>query len=116
MAPDESKRFGSFREFWPFYVSEHSRPLTRTLHFMGSTFSLALTAMAVVIGPLWLLAAVPLAGYGCAWIGHFFVEHNRPATFKYPFYSFVGDWVMYGKMLTGTMRDEVAKVTAERPA
>jgi hypothetical protein len=106
-----AERIASFREFWPYYVSEHAKPLTRALHFAGSTLALALTTMAVVRGPLTLLWLAPIGGYGFAWIGHFFVERNRPATFKYPFYSFLGDWVMYGKILTGTMREEVARVT-----
>jgi hypothetical protein len=100
-------RFATFGEFWPFYVSEHSRSLTRMLHFIGSTLVLACVVAAVVNRSGWLVLAAPLAGYGFAWAGHFFVEKNRPATFKYPFYSFAADWVMYGKILTGRMGDEV---------
>jgi hypothetical protein len=100
-------RFDTFGEFWPFYVSEHAKSLTRMLHFIGSTLVLACVAAAVVNGSGWFLLAAPVAGYGLAWIGHFFVEKNRPATFKYPFYSFAADWVMYGKILTGRMGDEV---------
>ena len=110
----EAGRFTTFAEFWPFYVREHTRPITRALHFIGSTAVLALTAMAVVTGRPWLFLALPVAGYGCAWIGHFGFERNKPATFKYPLWSFLGDWVMYGKMLSGSMRAEVERAHAER--
>jgi hypothetical protein len=106
--------FASFREFWPFYVREHSRPGTRALHFIGTTAVLATAATAVVTGRPWLLLAMPVVGYGFAWIGHFGIEKNRPATFKHPFYSFVGDWVMYGKILSGTMRAEVERAVARK--
>jgi hypothetical protein len=108
-----ASRFTTFAEFWPFYVREHAKPITRAFHFVGSTATLALTAMALVTGRPWLLLAVPVAGYGCAWIGHFGFEGNRPATFKYPLWSFVGDWMMYGKILSGTMRAEVERAQAE---
>jgi hypothetical protein len=105
-------RMTSFREFWPFYVREHLRPVTRALHFVGSTLVLALVAAAVVTGRPWLLLGAPVAGYGFAWLGHFGFEHNRPATFRHPLYSLLADWVMYGKILSGTMRAEVERVVA----
>ena len=105
-------RIASFRAFWPFYVREHRKSVTRALHFIGSTLVLAIAAAAVVTGRLWLLVATPVVGYGFAWIGHFGFEKNRPATFKYPVYSLLADWVMYGKILSGTMRAEVERVLA----
>lgn len=96
-----SERFASFAEFYPFYLSEHRNPTCRRLHFVGSTLVLVLLAAAVATGKAWLLAAAPLAGYGFAWVGHFAFEKNRPATFKYPAWSFAGDWVMYWQLLTG---------------
>jgi hypothetical protein len=102
-------RIASFSEFWPFYVREHSRQITRALHFIGSTLVLAIVAAAVVTGRPWLLLATPVAGYGFAWVGHFVFEKNKPASFKYPVYSFFADWVMYGKILSGTMRAEVER-------
>jgi hypothetical protein len=93
--------YTSFAEFYPFYLSEHSRPACRRMHFIGSSFALGCVLAAIIYGnPWWLLAAV-VGGYGFAWIGHAFFEHNRPATFTHPFYSFVGDWAMYRDMLTG---------------
>ena len=106
-------RIATFREFWPYYVSEHRKPITRALHFIGSTFVLALVAASLVTGRPWLLLVMPVVGYGFAWIGHFGFEKNRPATFKYPVYSFIADWVMYGKILSGTMRAEVERVLAK---
>ena len=96
-----SQGFASFREFYPFYLGEHSDPTCRRLHFAGSCVALAcLAATAVTRNPWWLLAAL-VSGYAFAWVGHFFFEHNKPATFKHPFYSFAGDWVMFKDMLTG---------------
>ena len=106
-------RITTYREFWPFYVREHRKPITRALHFIGSTLVLAVVAAAVVTGRTWLLALAPLFGYGFAWVGHFGFEKNRPATFKYPLWSLVSDWVMYGKILSGTMRAEVERALAK---
>jgi hypothetical protein len=97
-------RFHSFKEFYPFYLQEHSNATCRLLHFIGSSLIILIIIAAVVRGTYGLLWFIPLAGYGFAWVGHFFFEHNRPATFKYPFYSLLGDWVMYRDMLTGRVR------------
>lgn len=94
-------RFASFREFYPFYLSEHRNPTCRRLHFAGSTLVLLLLAGAALTRNPWLLLAAPFAGYGFAWVGHFAFEKNRPATFTYPAWSFAGDWVMYWQLLTG---------------
>lgn len=100
----EKKRFTTFSEFYPFYLSEHSDRINRRLHFAGSTLVIALTLFALVTQQwLWLLA-VPLAGYGFAWVGHFFFEKNKPATFNHPLYSLMGDWVMYKDILTGKVK------------
>ena len=93
--------FPSFREFYPFYLSEHRNPTCRKLHFAGTTLVVILLVATVVTRNAWLLAAIPLAGYGFAWVGHFVFEKNRPATFSYPAWSFMGDWVMYWQLLTG---------------
>ena len=94
-------RYQTFREFYPFYLQEHSNSTCRRLHFAGSSIVLLLLAMAMVTGELQLLWLLPVVGYGFAWVGHFFFEHNRPATFKYPLFSLMGDWVMFRDMLTG---------------
>ncbi len=95
------KRFASFAEFYPFYLSEHATSACRRLHFVGLSLVIACIGAAVATGNAWWLAAAPIAGYGLAWVGHAFFEHNRPATFTYPLYSFCGDWVMYKDLLTG---------------
>lgn len=102
------KRIESFAEFWPFYVREHSVPACRALHFVGSSLSLAVIAGAIFYSP-WLWLAAPVVGYGFAWVGHFFIEKNRPASFKYPLWSFIADWKMWAMMLTGRMGSEVRK-------
>ena len=96
-----AERFASFAEFYPFYLGEHSNRTCRRLHFAGTTLVLVVLATAVATGNGWWLAAAPVAGYGFAWLGHFAFEHNRPATFRHPLYSLMGDWVMYKDMLTG---------------
>jgi len=93
--------YASFREFYPFYLSEHANRTCRRLHVVGSTLVLAVAVMACISQRWMLLWLLPLFGYGIAWVGHFFFEHNRPATFTYPLYSFAGDWVMYWQVLTG---------------
>ena len=99
-----SRRFASFREFYPFYLSEHANRVSRRLHFIGSCGVLALLAMAIVRRNAWWLLVALLCGYGFAWVGHFFFEKNRPATFQHPFYSFAGDWRMFWDVLRGRVR------------
>ncbi|RPE75465.1 DUF962 domain-containing protein [Vulcaniibacterium tengchongense] len=99
-----TRRFSSFREFYPFYLDEHRDRTCRRLHFVGSGAALALAATAIARGsPWWLLAALA-CGYAFAWAGHFFFEKNRPATFRHPFYSFAGDWAMFWDILRGRIR------------
>ncbi|MDP6928390.1 MAG: DUF962 domain-containing protein [Planctomycetota bacterium] len=91
--------YTSFSTFYPFYLGEHRHGVCRLLHVLGSTTVLTLLATSILTGRWWLLWLLPLVGYGPAWLGHFFFEKNRPATFKYPFYSFLGDWVMLKDIL-----------------
>jgi hypothetical protein len=98
---DMSAGFKTFREFYPFYLSEHRHPICRRLHFLGTLLVIPCIALAIVTGSLWWLAAAPLCGYGFAWAGHFFFERNRPATFTHPLYSLIGDWAMFKDILTG---------------
>jgi len=92
-------RYSNFREFYPFYLSEHVNRTCRRLHFVGTSLVIVVVVVAIVkTDARWLLLA-PIAGYGFAWIGHFFFEKNRPATFTHPLYSFAGDWVMFWDIL-----------------
>jgi len=96
-----SARFERFSDFYPYYLEEHRNRTCRRLHFVGTTLALALILGAFLWLQPWLLLVALLVGYAFAWVGHFFFEKNRPATFRHPFYSFIGDWVMWKDMLTG---------------
>ncbi len=96
-----SKRFASFAEFYPFYLSEHANRTCRRLHFVGLSAAIGCVLAGFAQGNPWWFAAAVVCGYGFAWTGHSFFEHNRPATFAHPLYSFIGDWVMYRDLLTG---------------
>ncbi|SDH18658.1 hypothetical protein SAMN05216603_106255 [Pseudomonas benzenivorans] len=104
MATQTHDRYTSFAEFYPYYLQEHSNATCRRLHYVGSLVVLGILAYAIASQQwLWLLA-MPLAGYGFAWVGHFVFEKNRPATFQYPLYSFMGDWVMLKDAFTGRIK------------
>jgi hypothetical protein len=96
-------KYASFAEFYPFYLSEHSNRTTRRLHFLGSSLALFCLAAMLFTGDPWWFAAALVAGYGFAWFAHLAVEKNRPATFRYPLYSLMGDWVMFWQILTGRL-------------
>ena len=100
-SPQVSTQFNTFAEFYPFYLSEHQNLTCRRLHFFGSWLVLLILFYALFSNQWMLLWLLPICGYGFAWVGHFFFEHNRPATFKHPFYSFWGDWVMFKDIITG---------------
>jgi len=100
----ESATYRSFGEFYPFYLSQHANSTCRRLHFVGTTVGLAAVLHAFSTLNLWWLPAGVAAGYLFAWIGHFFFEKNRPATFTHPVYSFMGDWVMWRDMLIGRIK------------
>jgi hypothetical protein len=102
----------TFAEFWPYYVRAHSRPMTRVMHAIGSTLALACIVLFFVTTSRWFLLAAPVIGYSFAWTSHFFIEHNKPATFGHPFWSLAADYVMLWKTVTGTMDREIAKHAA----
>ncbi len=95
--------FQRFADFYPYYLREHANPVCRALHYCGSTLVLVVLA-ATLASQQWLwLLSLPVIGYGFAWLGHFVFERNRPATFRYPWYSLAADWVMYKDFLTGKL-------------
>ena len=99
-----AQRYTSLKAFYPYYLSEHANLTCRRLHFVGTSLVVVFVGLAIFKqNPNWLFAAL-LSGYGFAWIGHFFFEHNRPATFKYPLYSFVSDWIMYAEIWAGKVK------------
>lgn len=103
----------TYAEFWDFYVAEHSKPLTRVLHFIGTSLGLILLVWFVIRGTWYYFPLCFACGYAFAWFAHFVVEKNRPATFKYPFWSFISDYKMLWYMLTGRMSKESRRI-AER--
>ena len=112
MKTDE-KRIETYAEFWDFYVAEHREPLTRLLHFVGTSLGIVLLVWIVRTGNWYYFPLCFVTGYAFAWFSHFFVEHNKPASFKYPFWSFISDYKMMLYMLTGKMNAEVERVTGK---
>lgn len=102
-------RIKAYSEFWFFYLQEHSNATNRTLHFIGTTLVLILASLALTTGNYNIFWLCPIAGYAFAWVGHFKIEHNRPATFKYPFWSIISDFKMYFYFLTGKLNSEIEK-------
>lgn len=96
-------QFNTFSEFYPFYLSEHKTKACKILHFIGTSFSLFFLMTALFFQIWFFIFVALLFGYGFAWIGHFVFEKNRPASFKYPLYSFAGDWFMYWQLLSGKL-------------
>lgn len=101
------KVYTTFWDFYPYYLTEHARPINRTMHFIGTSLVIACLIYALVTAKFIYLVAMPFCGYGFAWFGHFILEKNRPATFKYPFYSLGSDFVMFFHILTGQISKKV---------
>ena len=87
--------YHSFKEFWPYYLGEHSSPLNRCFHYVGTTLVHFILIFFLFHRNFYYLIFIPIVGYSFAWFGHFFIEKNRPATFKYPLWSLMGDFKMY---------------------
>ena len=108
------RAYTSFAEFWPFYLREHSKPQTRALHYIGTSLVVAIALYAVVTQRWLLLLALPLAGYFFAWVAHFGVEKNRPATFTYPLWSLAADFRMWALWLSGRLKPELERAGVSR--
>ena len=104
------ERIRTFEDFWPYYVGEHRSPVCRGLHYFGTTAAISTLVYAVVTATWWLIPLSFVFGYGPAWVGHFFIERNRPATFKYPLFSLRADFVMLSFFLRGKMAAEVTRL------
>jgi hypothetical protein len=100
----KEERYKNFGDFYPFYLSEHSNRISRRLHFTGTSMALGLLVAAAVTQTWWLVSLAFVQGYAFAWVGHYFFERNKPATFKYPGFSFMGDWRLWWEILTGKLR------------
>ena len=105
----ETGRYRTYAEFWPYYLSEHAKPETRVLHYFGTGLGIALALAALLLWDWTLIPAALVSGYLFAWIGHFFVEKNRPATFTYPLWSLVSDFRMLGFWLAGKLDAELER-------
>ena len=105
----KDKDFSNFRDFWPYYLSEHSRHETRLIHIAGTGLSLGLLTLFILFGHWWYLLSAVLAGYGLAWISHVFLERNRPATFTHPIWSLMGDFRMFVLACAGRLNNELKK-------
>jgi len=104
MTDREKPQFNSFSEFYPYYLSEHQNRTSRRLHFTGTLTVILLLIYIVLTGEFLFALFLPVAGYGFAWVGHFFFEQNKPATFTWPIYSLTGDFVMFRDMITGRIQ------------
>jgi hypothetical protein len=106
-------QISSLDEFWPFYVSQHLNPVNRRLHFVGTTIGMGLAGVGIVLRAPVYVAAALIAAYGFAWVGHFGFERNKPATFQYPWLSFLADFRMYQLIATGRMDDEITRLAPD---
>lgn len=109
-----ARTYTTFADFWPFYLREHSKPRTRALHYIGTTLVVLIALAAALTGRWAWLIALPLAGYAFAWVAHFGVERNRPATFTYPLWSLAADFKMWACWLTGRLRSELDRAGVPR--
>ena len=103
------KKYTSFWSFYPYYLTEHADLKNRALHLMGTAGVIILFVAAIILKKWLLLALIPLCGYGFAWIGHYFIENNKPATFTYPLYSLGSDFVMFWHIITGRINKKITE-------
>jgi hypothetical protein len=109
------KAYTSFKTFYPYYLREHANPINRILHFIGTALLLISLGYGIISGKILYFILIPILGYGFAWVGHFFIEKNKPATFTYPLYSLASDFVMFWDILTGQINKKLtqAQVTIQ---
>ncbi|WP_026899230.1 DUF962 domain-containing protein [Daejeonella oryzae] len=100
----EQKRYTSLKQFYPFYLDQHRNSRSRILHFIGTGLVILLIPASLLLNKLWLLLLIPFVGYGFAWMGHYFFEKNKPATFQYPGYSLASDFILFWDLLRGKQK------------
>lgn len=103
------RKYKSFWSFYPYYLTEHGDPKNRLLHFVGTSLIIAFLIAGILLQNWWFIAVIPFCGYGFAWVGHFCIERNRPATFTYPLYSLGSDFVIFWHTLTGQINKKLAE-------
>lgn len=109
-----AERIARYQDFWPYYLREHARPGTRSLHLFGTVLATISLVAAIVTGRIWLVPLAFAAGYGPAWLAHFLVEKNRPATFRYPLWSLASDYRMAWAWVTGRLATELLRAGVPR--
>jgi hypothetical protein len=102
------RKYHTLKDFYPYYLTEHSDPVCRATHYIGTTLLFVVVGASIYFGQAKILFLLPVVGYGFAWLGHFVFEKNKPATFQYPFYSLASDFIMYFHFLTGQISQKVA--------
>ncbi len=107
-----TEKISTYREFWPYYLQEHSNPICRRLHYVGSTAALIFLVIFLITKAPVIIPVALLCGYGPAWAGHFLIEKNRPATFTYPIWSLISDFRMYFLWMTGHLNKELNQTNA----
>jgi len=107
------ERIETYAEFWDFYVLEHSKPMTRYIHFVGTTLGIVMLVWFLRSGSYLYIPLCFVVGYAFAWVSHFFIEKNKPASWQYPLWSFISDYKMMFYMLTGKMDAEVERVICD---
>jgi len=103
----QTDNISTYSQFWPYYLREHAKPLTRVIHFLGTALAMITLGAATILGSGWLLLAALAVGYGPAWYAHFFIEKNRPATFRFPLWSLISDFRMVWLWLSGRLSKEL---------
>ncbi len=103
------KKYKTFKDFYPYYLTEHSNPICREMHFTGTLGFFLILIAAILFQKWWMLVLLPFCGYGFAWAGHFFYEKNKPATFTYPLYSLGSDFVMFYHIITNQIHQKLAE-------
>jgi hypothetical protein len=106
----EVKKYTTFNSFYEYYLTEHSNANNRKVHFIGTLLLIFSFLIGIVTGKLIFFILIPILGYGFAWVGHYFIEKNKPATFTYPFYSLAGDFVMFWDIITGNIDEKLKKI------
>lgn len=112
----QTNDISTYSQFWPYYLREHAKPLTRAIHFLGTALAVITLGAATILGSGWLLLAALAIGYGPAWYAHFFIERNRPATFRFPLWSLISDFRMTGLWLSGRLSKELELAGVRSPS
>jgi hypothetical protein len=112
----QTNDISTYSQFWPYYLREHAKPLTRAIHFLGTALAVITLGAATILGSGWLLLAALAIGYGPAWYAHFFIERNRPATFPFPLWSLISDFRMTGLWLSGRLSKELELAGVRSPS